>query len=166
MTGRVEFLSIITREMLRVDREARFVFGDNTARHGLGGQAREMRGEPNAIGVATKRRPGRNDADYFYDDSSADLEVLDADLDRVAAAMNEGRIIYISKLGLGTGRSEMPVRAPMLYRHLVSRLRLIARCDLPWAPGGLPRFDLVRMEPDPHDVLDDEGSPPALERAA
>lgn len=58
----VKYLAWITRDMLRKEPEARFVFGDNAYRKGFGGQAKEMRGEPNALGVATKWYPGkRND---------------------------------------------------------------------------------------------------------
>jgi hypothetical protein len=41
---------------------------DSVQRHGLAGQAKEMRGEPNAIGVATKRAPSTNPK-AFFDDS-------------------------------------------------------------------------------------------------
>jgi len=59
MSGRVIYLPWIERSMLQADPEARFVFGDNAERWGLGGQAKEMRGEPNAIGVATLWSPGQ-----------------------------------------------------------------------------------------------------------
>ena len=51
----VIFMSSITREFVRNHPDFIFVFGDNLAKKGLGGQAREMRGEPNAVGIATKR---------------------------------------------------------------------------------------------------------------
>ncbi len=41
---------------------------DSVQRHGLAGQAKEMRGEPNAIGVATKWAPSTNPK-AFFDDS-------------------------------------------------------------------------------------------------
>ena len=47
----------ICRDDLRRNPNAVYIFGDNEARTGLGGQAREMRGEPNAMGIATKRSP-------------------------------------------------------------------------------------------------------------
>jgi len=45
----------ITRQMLRAEPGTLWVFGDNLQRKGLGGQAKEMRGEPNAIGIPTKK---------------------------------------------------------------------------------------------------------------
>lgn len=132
MTGRIEFLSLITRDMLRLDREARFVFGDNLLRRGHGGQAKEMRGEPNAIGVATKFRPSMDPDAFFSDDSEAAWAAVDADIDRVAAALDEGRIVYVPKAGLGTGLSELPSRAPQLHRYIVDRFRHLAGGAIPW----------------------------------
>lgn len=48
----------IYRTDLQLNPGVTYVFGDNMARYGLGGQAKEMRGEPNALGIATLWRPG------------------------------------------------------------------------------------------------------------
>lgn len=48
----------IHRTDLQLNPGVTYVFGDNMARYGLGGQAKEMRGEPNAFGIATLWRPG------------------------------------------------------------------------------------------------------------
>jgi hypothetical protein len=53
------FQEWITRKDLRENPDKRYVFGDNVERRGYGGQAKEMRGEPNAIGVVTKWAPRR-----------------------------------------------------------------------------------------------------------
>ncbi len=65
MPGRIVFLDWITRDMVRAEPDARFVFGDNVEREGFGGQAAAMRGEPNAIGVATKWSTGGAEHDYY-----------------------------------------------------------------------------------------------------
>lgn len=132
MSGRLIFLSWITRDMLRAEPEARFVFGDNVLRVGLGGQAGSMRGEANAIGVATKRTPGMSDADFFSDENAADLSVIDADIDKVAAALTEGRTIYVPRDGLGTGLSDLPTRAPNLHQHIINRFRALAGDNFQW----------------------------------
>lgn len=134
MTGRIIFLDWITRNMLRAEPDARFVFGDNCQRVGLGGQAGAMRGEPNAIGVATKRAPGGMSFDYFEDGNAADLAVIDADIDKVVAAQIEGRTIYLPRDGLGAGLSELPARAPGLHQHIIERFRALVPAGdaFPW----------------------------------
>lgn len=132
MSGRLSFRKWITREMLRAEPETRFVFGDNLDRVGLGGQAGAMRGEPNAIGVATKRHPGMSPGDFFEDDRPVDLWAVDQDIDLVIRAFHEGHVIVLPLDGLGTGLSELPTRAPKLHRHIINRFRAIAGDDFPW----------------------------------
>jgi hypothetical protein len=48
------YQKFIRRQDLRNNRDKFYVFGDNMQRIGYGGQARDMRGEPNAIGAVTK----------------------------------------------------------------------------------------------------------------
>lgn len=125
--GRLLFRKWITREMVQIEAEARFVFGDNVLRRGYGGQAGAMRGEPNAIGVATKWAPGGSGPDFFEDDDPDALAVINADLDRVVTALAEGCTVYVPEDGLGTGLSELPTRAPNLHRHIRQRVQDLAR---------------------------------------
>lgn len=123
----------ITREMVRAEKSVLFVFGDNFHRAGLGGQAKEMRGEPNAVGLVTKGTPGHNEADYL----------TNADLGRV---IHEGRAavgVLISHLllggtvvwpqdGIGTGLARLQEKAPLIavwYSNLHHTLEgITARC--------------------------------------
>lgn len=124
----VRYLKWITRQQLRAEREARFVFGDNAQRYGLGGQAREMRGEPNAIGVATLYAPGD-----FYRDGAADaLDIVAADLARVGRELSLGRLVYVPADGLGTGLAELTQRAPSLHRLIVAFFRAAPGEPCPW----------------------------------
>lgn len=134
MSGQIKFLDWITRDMLRAEPDARFVFGDNTTREGLGGQAGAMRGEPNAIGIATKRYPGGRPADYFEDNNLGVINIVNEDIDKVVAALLEGRTVYLPRDGLGTGLSELPTRAPKLHRHIINRFRSLVAdgADFPW----------------------------------
>lgn len=127
MRGKIVYVKWITREMVRAEPEARFVFGDNVQRVGYGGQAAAMRGEPNAIGVATKWEPGSSDPDFFTDDDLKAFGVVQDDLNKIEAALAEGRTVYIPADGLGTGLSELPTRAPDLLRHIEMRLRVMER---------------------------------------
>ena len=134
MSGTVIFAAWIDRADLRAEPDARFVFGDNSIRQGLGGQAASMRGEPNAIGVATKWFPGGGADQFFSDDGPAALRLIDGDIDLVVAALAEGRTVYLPADGLGTGLSQLPTRAPKLHQHIVDRFRALvpAGDDFPW----------------------------------
>ena len=112
----------ITRQMCRDNPEARFVFGDNEVRRGLGGQAKEMRGEPNAIGVATKWKPSLFDDAFFSDDDLRARDVLEHDLNRVEEALAQNRLVVFPRDGIGTGLSQMDKRAPNLFYYLNLRI--------------------------------------------
>jgi hypothetical protein len=132
----VIYLRRFNREFLKAHPEARFVFGDNTIRQGFGGQAKECRGEPNAIGVATKALPTM-DPDAFFADTQANLDVVLEDLREVEAAFKEGRQIYAPADGLGTGLAELPQRAPLIYmiiRRFFEARSLNHSC--PWPASG------------------------------
>ena len=106
----------IYRTDLRANPEVLYVFGDNVRRVGLGGQAGEMRGEPNAVGVATKWNPSMA-PDAFFSDDKFDViaDVIDKDFLPLLKAAMKGKTIIIPADGLGTGLSEMPTRCPRLY---------------------------------------------------
>jgi len=123
--GKVIRLQYVTREMVRADPKTLFVFGDNIARTGLGGQAKAMRGEPNAIGVPTKWRPGRAERDYFTDDDAELFQVRDPIICAFHAMENaliSGRNVAIPADGLGTGLAELPRRAPRIHRAIEARI--------------------------------------------
>lgn len=70
----------ITREDLKNNSKTIYLFGDNDYRKGLGGQAREMRGEPNAIGIRTKKYPS-NQPKSFYTDKEYEHNIKNIDQD-------------------------------------------------------------------------------------
>lgn len=123
----VRYLKWITREMVRAAPEARFVFGDNAQRIGFGGQAAAMRGEPNAIGVATLYAPGR-----FYDASPAALATVVTDLAEVGDALAEGRTVYVPADGLGTGLGRLREHRPDLHNLIVTFFRAADGEPCPW----------------------------------
>lgn len=105
----------IYRKDVRAEPEAFFIFGDNAERKGFGGQAYELRGEPNGIGVATKWKPNWQDDAYFTDDDITCLKIILTDLARAEEKLNEGKIVYWPECGIGTGLAELPKRCPTLY---------------------------------------------------
>lgn len=118
---------IIIRQMLRQEPQRLFVFGDNMAQRGLGGQAKEMRGEPNAVGIPTKWSPEMFPDSFFLD---RDLErvrpKIDAAFLRLAFHMLKGGAIVWPADGIGTGRAELPQRAPLIWELIESGRRILA----------------------------------------
>lgn len=120
----VEYVARYSREEIRANPRALYVFGDNFAERGLGGQAADARGEPNAVGIATKRAPSLVESAFLTD---ADLPRLQ---DHVAPALHRlrehlaagGTVVVMPADGIGTGLARMPDRAPACWRWLCDQL--------------------------------------------
>lgn len=109
----------ITRQNLQDNPDKLYVFGDNMRRYGLGGQAREMRGERNAIGIPTKREPTMRPGAFFSDnDFDQWLEVAEPAFDYLKMALIDGRTVVFPKNGLGTGLAQLPERAPRINQKI------------------------------------------------
>jgi len=103
-----------------------FVFGDNVERRGLGGQAAEMRGEPNAIGIVTKWYPSNNPDAFFSDrDYSHVFFIMMPDILRVYNEATAGRLIVWPQDGIGTGLAQLPKRAPKLFELIETCRRVL-----------------------------------------
>jgi hypothetical protein len=109
----IEFQKWITRDDLRDNRHKTYVFGDNVARTGFGGQAKEMRGEPNALGVVTKWYPGHEPGAFFNDGIRA-RSLVERDMNRITKLLNEGRVVVVPADGIGTGLAKLDRYAPKL----------------------------------------------------
>jgi hypothetical protein len=107
----------IVRSDLRSNPDRIYVFGDNVERAGFGGQAKEMRGEPNAIGVATKWSPSMQPR-AFFDDTAECRRIVEQDLALVRAALDLGRTVVVPRDGIGSGLSQLDRRAPHLLRFM------------------------------------------------
>lgn len=117
--GKMIYQSRIYRADLQANPDIIYVFGDNAQRYGRGGQAGEMRGEPNAVGIATKWDIRGKDSD-FYSDSNWEgcTAQIREDWLPVYHHLQNGGIVVCPLDGLGTGLSELPTRAPRVYRYL------------------------------------------------
>ncbi|RTQ48410.1 hypothetical protein EJV47_15670 [Hymenobacter gummosus] len=115
----------ITREDLQANPDTLYVFGDNERRRGYGGQAKAMRGEPNAVGVRTKRKPARTAPDDFWTDATYEqnCRFIDEDLAPVFAHLRAGGPVVLPEDGLGTGLAELPTRAPRTFAYLQEQLQ-------------------------------------------
>lgn len=120
---------MIYRSDLRANQgKAIYLFGDNLLRVGYGGQAKEMRGEPNAIGVPTKKR-GSMDPDAFFSDDTLNANIQ-AILDPVLEAMKmacAGYVIVVPSDGLGTGLARLPELAPVTNEFLRDCIAMLGK---------------------------------------
>lgn len=129
MSAEVEFREHYTRADIRAEPEALFVFGDNMERKGFGGQAREARGEPNAVGIPTKWGPHRNEGAYFTDsdlDRLPGLTITDV-FSRLEWHLAKDRKVVWPDKGIGSGLAQLPRRAPAIDDYIAMRRnRLVA----------------------------------------
>jgi len=117
---KIIYQKFISRHDARMNPSVYYLFGDNFKRQGFGGQAKELRGEPNAIGVRTKLYPTMYPNAFFTDDTfDMNCALIDEDLSQLPTDC----IVVIPSAGLGTGLSELPTRAPRTYAWLVNRLK-------------------------------------------
>jgi len=124
----------IERVDLQNNPDVYFLFGDNTVRKGLGGQAGAMRGEPNAIGIATKLTPTSGSNSFFSDlELEHNCRIIAQDMRKAFQKRDAGHMIVIPADGLGTGLSELPKRAPKTNEFLEWMLDLLRN-------GGQPAW--------------------------
>lgn len=94
----------IKRSDLQANPSVMYVFGDNVQRWGKKGQSFEMRGEPNAHGIATKWAPSMEPGSFFENHQFDEVEkILMADLLPVFERLQDSRIVVWPLMGIGTG---------------------------------------------------------------
>ena len=115
----LKFVEHYTPQDSAAHRDWLFVFGDNFARCGKGGQA-VIRDEPNAVGIATKRLPARSEDAYLTDQDYDEWEAFNAfDYARLEWHLRKGGVV-VWPTRIGMGRAELPARAGKIYTQLVS----------------------------------------------
>lgn len=119
----------ICRDDLIKNRDVLYVFGDNDRRTGYGGQANEMRDEPNAVGVRTKKFPGNSSHHYYTDtEYEENCQKIHEDMVPLFEHVTHGGIVIIPTDGLGTGFARLSTCAPHTLRFLENKLRRLAQC--------------------------------------
>jgi hypothetical protein len=131
MRYKVERMRIITREYVRANPYKIFLFGDNLEQRGFGGQAAAMRGEPNAIGIPTKKSPSYAEGAFFTDDEfEQNKAAIDLAFAMIAEAVSDAtQMIIVPANGLGTGRAELDKRAPRTFAYLQSCLKELSKAS-------------------------------------
>jgi len=111
----IVYMTHYTRQDLRANPDVVYVFGDNVAGKGLGGQAAAARGEPNAFGIFTKQSP----SEYFSDaDFQNVLPVLNYQFDLLRQMLAAGKIVVWPYSGIGTGLADLSRKSPLIWRAL------------------------------------------------
>ncbi len=126
MPGKIYLIPHISRRDLILNRDTLFVFGDNMIHRGFGGQAKEMRGEPNAIGIPTKWLPDTTSISYFsnFDLQNAQIRgEINRNFDKLEAHLRANNDIVLPKNGIGTGLSQLETRAPKILEYIELRIR-------------------------------------------
>lgn len=109
----------ITRLYVRQNIDWIFLFGDNMLRQGMGGQAAQMRGEPNAVGIITKRFPSMRPDSFLYE---KDYEEARTWVDRDFAGIPDGVTVIIPYYGIGTGLARLKMTCPKLLEYIEKRI--------------------------------------------
>lgn len=119
----IEFTVRYTRPMLQENPSKLFVFGDNEMRRGLGGQAAACRYEPNAVGITTKWTPSTEEDAFYTDlDRLHWRDVNRANFAKLHLHLSKGLVVVWPADGIGTGRAELPERAPSIAAEIESWL--------------------------------------------
>ena len=120
----IEYHKFIHRSEVQANPRNLYVFGDNVARIGRGGQAKAMRGEPNAHGIATLWEPGMYFTDKMYTSATRILTDDILALRDRARSGNYDRIIFPAD-GVGTGLAHMRESAPLVFFFMTELLKLV-----------------------------------------
>ncbi len=116
---KLEIWEHITGDDVRANKDKIFLFGDNLTGKGYGGQAKEMRGEENAVGIPTKKAPTNNPSAFFTDKEFAvNAKAIDKAFNRIPP----DKTIVIPKAGLGTGLAQLQAKAPNTFAYLNEKL--------------------------------------------
>lgn len=94
---------IIKREKVRANPDVLYLFGDNDIRKGFGGQAKEMRGEPNAMGISTKKLPSNKPEAFKTDwEYITNCQIIADDIYKIKMVIkdNKYRALVIPPLGI------------------------------------------------------------------
>lgn len=131
MPGSIKQVKRYYRSSLKANPQHLFVFGDNYVKRGLGGQAKECRGEPNAVGIPTKWAPAMKESAFFKDtDFDRVKGQIDEGYDRLEEHLRKGGMIIWPADGIGTYLARLEEKAPSIYQYLLDRYANLRKiCD-------------------------------------
>jgi len=117
----------ITRQHIRDNPTTLFLFGDNVSEAGMGGMAKEFRGEPNTHGIPTKWLPSMFDGAFFEDKDYPRICFLIAEQSQTIVKLMDGHNLQFLHIpnGIGEGLAEMDRRAPKSFAFLTHSLQYL-----------------------------------------
>lgn len=124
----------ISRGFISSHREWIFVYGASNDGKGFFGQTYCCHGEPNAFPVPTMFKICNSATNKYFDDNQYDYFVKFIDDKLSNIPLNRGPIIPFRNIG--RGHSEMYLKAPKLYEHLMFKLSLIQYPKIVWDYAG------------------------------
>lgn len=109
------------REEIRANPDYLYIFGDNYERMGMGGQAKEARGEPNVVGVRTKRKATYGEDAFLTDNTYAyNCSAIINDFGHVLEYLKNGGTVVWPADGIGTGLANLKQNAPKTLEFIES----------------------------------------------
>ena len=107
----VELCDNMTKFLVRKNPRKLYLFGDNEVCQGIGGQA-QIRGEPNAMGIPTKKLPSFSPDAFWTDDSFKDTtKLVCRAISKVRAVLLDSKQKYTTLVlprdGFGTGLAKL-----------------------------------------------------------
>ena len=136
----------ISRADLKTNPDTLYLFGDNDQGKGLGGQAKEMRGEPNAVGIRTKNSPSTKPEAFWSDDTyEQNKEKLNEDFQRVVDHIKNGGKVVIPQDGLGTGLSDLSNKAPKTLAYIEAVLVRLEALSQGAVPKAAPTVSTTKL---------------------
>jgi DNA polymerase elongation subunit (family B) len=119
-------MDYITREYVQANKNMVFIFGDNDLKTGLGGQAAQMRGEKNTIGIPTKKKPDITDDSYYTDDEfEQNKKKINFAVSLIIREIRMGKTIVLPSNGIGTGLARLQEKAPKTFKFLQATLNAL-----------------------------------------
>lgn len=107
------------RQEIKANPKKLYIFGDNFAETGYGGQAKEARGEHNSIGIPTKRYPTFAENAYLTDQDLIEWKAMaEPRLWQILNVLKAGGIVVWPASGIGTGLAQLSSTSPLIFLEL------------------------------------------------
>ncbi len=111
------------RSDLHLNPHVLYVFGDNDEGRGKGGQAKEVRGEPNSFGIPTKKGPGTTPGCYYTDEEyDENIRKIEFAFKVLEDEVKNGTVAVFPTEGLGTGLAKLKENAPRTLKYIEDRI--------------------------------------------